>query len=87
MRKRRFPAAIRYHKKKNVNPHQYFLSELMLCYPFRDEEKDLHSNNEELCAQLYLREEDNIRKVKMQVMEHLENIEEARYMVEEYMKT
>ena len=88
MRKRRFPAAIRFHKKRqDVDPFKFFLSELMLYFPFRDEKEDLHSDNEELCAQLYLREEGNIKKVKMQVMEHLENVEEARFMVDEYMKT
>ena len=87
MRKRRFPAAIRFNKKRqDVDTHKYFLSELMLYYPFRDEIKDLHSDNAELCAQLYQKEIDNIKKVKMQVMEHLENVEEARYMVEEYLK-
>ena len=88
MRKRRFPAAIRFNKKRiDANPHKYFLSELMLYHPFRDEVKDLHSDNEELCAQLYIREKENIAKVKAQVMEHLENVDEARYMLEEYMKT
>ena len=88
LRKRRFPAAIRFNKKRiNTNPHKYFLSELMLYYPFRDEKRDLHSDNEDLCAQLYLREKENIAKVKAQVMEHLENVDEARYMVEEYLKT
>ena len=87
MRKRKFPAAIRLHKKReDVNPHKYFLAELMLYYPFRDEIHDLHSDNEELCAQLYQQQYENIRKVKKQVMEHLDDVEEARYMVEEYIK-
>ena len=87
MRKRRFPAAIRFNKKRqDLDPHKYFLSELMLYYPFRDEKKDLYSDNETLCANLYQEQFENIKKVKMQVMEHLENVEEARYMVEEYMK-
>ena len=87
MKKRRFPAAVRFHKKrKDVETHSFFLSELMLYYPFRDEKTDLHSENEELCAKLYIQEFDNIQKVKQKVMEHLENVEEARYMVEEYLK-
>ena len=66
MRKCRFPAAIRFNKKRqDVDTHKYFLSELMLYYPFRDEIKDLHSDNAELCAQLYQTEIDNIKKVKM----------------------
>jgi hypothetical protein len=53
MRKRRFPAAVRFHKKRQeVDPNKFFLSELFLYYPFRDEKLDLHSDNEELCAQL-----------------------------------
>ena len=85
MKKRRFQAAAHFHKKReNLDPHKFFLSELMLYYPFRDEKNDLHSDNEELCAQLYMQEFDNIKSVKSQVMEHLENVEEARFMVEEY---
>ena len=88
MRKRRFPAAVRFHKKRqDVDPHKFFLSELILYHPFRDEKVDLHSDNEELCAQLYQKEFDNIRRVKAQVMEHLEDVEEARYIVEEYLKS
>ena len=87
LRKRRFPTAIRFHKKRqDVDPHKFFLSELMMYYPFRDEKRDLHSDNEELCAALYIREFENIRRVKAQVMEHLENVEEARFMVEEYLR-
>ena len=58
----------------------------MMYYSFRDEQRDLHSDNEELCAELYMREFENIRRVKAQVMEHLENVEEARFMVEEYLR-
>ena len=58
----------------------------MLYYPFRDEKLDLHSDNEELCARLYQQEFEKIRKVKQQVMEHLDDVVEARYMVEEYLK-
>ena len=61
VRKRRFPAAIRFHKKRQDID---FLAELMLYYPFRDEKLDLHSDNEELCAQLYQEQYENIRKVK-----------------------
>ena len=87
MKKRKFPAAVRIHKKRrDVDSHKFFLSELMLYYPFRDEKTDLHSDNPDLCAKLYIQEFDNIQKVKEQVMEHLENVEEARFMVEEYLK-
>ena len=57
MRKCRFPAAARFHKKRqDINPHKFFLSELMLYYPFRDEKVDLHSDNEDLCTKLYIKE-------------------------------
>ena len=69
MKKRKFPEAARFNKKRqDVDPHKFFLSELILYYPFRDEKKDLHSDNEELCAKLYIKEFENIRRVKAQVM-------------------
>ena len=87
LRKRRFPASVRFHKKRqDVDPHKFFLSELMLYFPFRDENKDLHADSEELCAQLYLREYDNNCRVKAETMRHFNNVEEARFMVDEYLK-
>ena len=41
MQRRSFPAALRFHKVNSKNnSHNYFLSELMLYIPFRDEEKE-----------------------------------------------
>ena len=38
--KRSFPAALRFHKvNRDNNPHKFFLSELMLYIPFRDEDE------------------------------------------------
>ena len=59
---------------------------MILYHPFRDEKLDLHTDNEELCSQLYQQEFENIKKVKEQVMNHLDDVEKARYMVEEYLK-
>ena len=87
LRLRTFPAVVRFHQKRqDIDPHKFFLSELMMYYPFRDEKTDLHSDNEKLRAELYMRERENIRKVKALDMEHLEDVEEARFMVEEYLK-
>ena len=87
MKKRRFPAAVRFHKKRqDKDPHKFVLSELFLYYPFRNEKLDLHTEDEEQCAKLYQQQFDNICKVKKKVMEHLDDVEEARYMVEEYLK-
>ena len=52
----------------------------MLYYSCWDEKVDLHSDDEKLCAKLYIKAFDNIQKVKKQEMQFLENVEEARYM-------
>ena len=84
MHKRTFPAALRFHKPNKENsPHKYFLSELMLYVPFRDEEKEFRPFDPEFIEQLYLENKERIRKVKNKIMEHLESVEEARHYVEE----
>ena len=87
MRKRSFPAALRFHKpKEEQNPHKYFLSELMLYIPFRDEEAEFKPNNPEFLEEMYMKNKEKIQKVKSKVMEHLESVEEARHYVEEVTK-
>ena len=84
MVRRSFPAALRYHKsKKDKDPKRFMLMEIMLYYPLRDEvaEADIESIYEEKC--------EGIRKVdlvKRQVMEFLEDVEEARYYVDQLQK-
>ena len=84
MRKRNGPAVIRYHQAKKDNQYEdWMLKELMLYTPYREEDLDGYENN---TAEIYKQKENWIRKVKSKVMEHLESVEEARYMIEESMK-
>jgi hypothetical protein len=85
-RKREFPKAARFHKKREDNdPHRFFLSELMLYTGYTDEE-ELGANDEKKCRELYLRKKDAIQFVKMLMMPFTEGVEEARYFVEQAMK-
>ena len=84
MRKRKKPAALRYHKVSHDNQYEkWMLKELMLYTPFRLDDLDAYENNS---AHMYLEKREWILKVKSQVMEHLESVEEARYMVEQSME-
>ena len=83
MRKRKFPAVLRFHKfKVNTHPKEYFFSEALLYKPFQNEE-ELEIENERLnennCKQL----SNKITCVKQQVMEYLEDVDEARHFVGE----
>ena len=83
LHKRSFPRSLRYIKKNfEKDPHQWYLSELYLYYPFRDEE-DLHPDDPEACEKLYRDNEMKIRRVKAQVMPFLESVEEAQLMYEQ----
>ena len=80
MRKRTFPAALRFQKVKEENsPDKFMLHELMLYSPQRDEIEI------DKVLELYLEQYNGKRKVdivKNQVMEFLESVEEARYLVD-----
>ena len=84
MSKRTFPAALRFHRvKKDKNPKRFMFHEVMLYYPLRNEV------NEDNIETIYEEEHDGERKVdivKRQVMEFLEDIEEARYYVDQLKK-
>ena len=81
MRKRKGPAVIRYHKgNKDKDYEGWMLRELMLYTPYREHDLDEYENN---TAKVYEEKESWIRCVKSKVMEHLESVEEARYMVEQ----
>jgi hypothetical protein len=81
MRKRNGPAVIRYHKVSQDNQYErWMLKELMLYTPFREADLDEYENN---TAEVYKQKESWIRSVKAKVMEHLESVEEVRYMVEQ----
>ena len=82
MRKRSQPSALRIHKfNQNADPKKYFFSECLLYIAFR-EEKEIW---ERLNGDINKLEQD-IQKVKSQVMEYLESNDEARLFVEEATK-
>ena len=56
------------------------LNELMLYTHYREADLDEYENN---TAEMYKQKESWIISVKSKVMEHLESVEEARYMVEQ----
>ena len=58
----------------------------MLYIPFRDEEAEFRPDDPEFLQDLYLKNQDKIKKIKSKVMEHLESVEEARHYVEEVTK-
>ena len=83
MKKRKFPAVLRFHKfKLNTHPKEYFFSEALLFKPFHNEEElenitdNLNENNSKELS-------DKITCVKQQVMEFLEDVDEARHFVRE----
>ena len=81
---RKGPAVIHDHKVNKDNQYKrWMLKELMLYTPFREEDLDEYENN---TAEVYRQKENWIRSVKSKVMEHLESVEEARYMVEQSTK-
>ena len=82
MRKRSFPAVLRFHKYKDENKqHSFYFSELLLYYPHFDE-MEIFPEDETACTKLYFAKQQEISLVKSQVMEHLQGVEEARYFVE-----
>ena len=84
MKKRMYPAALRFYKNHSANdPTRFMLSEIMLYVPLTEEVPI------EMVNDIYNDSIDGIRKVdlvKRQVMEHLEDVMEARYFVEKVMK-
>ena len=84
MRKRKFPAALRFHKKYSAtDPQRFMFSEVMLYYPHKSE------FNVEDAPKFYEECHNGQRKVdivKRQVMEYLEDVTEARHFVEEILK-
>ena len=86
LRKRKHPKALRFFKvKQESNAVRYFLQELML-YTSYDEKTYNEWHDDEKCIEAYLLAEEEIKCVKKQVMEWLEDVEEGRYYVEECLK-
>ena len=86
LRKRKHPKAIRYYKvKEDSNPSRFFLQELMFYTNF-DEATYNEWHDESKCAEAYILNIDVIKAVKKQVMEWIDDVDEARYYVEETLK-
>ena len=89
MKKRNYPAVLRFHKfKADSNHKEYFFSEALLYRPFRKEEQ-LDQEIRMLVPDTddWRRFSSEIKCVKTQVMEYLEDVQEARYFVAESAKT
>ena len=85
MKKRTKPAVLRFHKiKDTADPNDFFFAEALLYTAFRSEE-ELENRVTEAATDNYNQLKSDIQEVKIQVMEHLQNTEEARHMVEEAM--
>ena len=83
MKKRSFPAVLRFHKfKASVEPEDYWFAEALLYTPFRSED-ELEKRVAEAAKDGYTLLSQQIQAVKSQVMEHLESTEEARFMIQE----
>ena len=86
LRKRKHPKALRFYKvKRDSNPSRFFLHELMMYKSF-DKEDYARWHDDDECQADYEKHKESIKHVKDIVMEWMEDVEEARYFVEEAMK-
>ena len=86
MRKRNYPAVLRFHKfKQDTNPLEYFFSEALLYKPFLSE-KELEASIENLDTSYLAAHNSQIRCVKEQTMEFLIDVSEARHFAEEHQR-
>ena len=86
LKKRKHPKALRFFKvKQEDNAVRFFLQELMLYTSF-DEKTYNDWHDDEKCIEAYLKAAEDIKCVKNQIMEWLEDVEEGRYYVEECLK-
>ena len=84
MKKRKFPAVLRFHKvKQDTQPAEFLLSESLLYRPFLCEEK-LELFLSEISSAEIAHYSSSIRCVKQQTMEFLDNVTEARHFAEEF---
>ena len=80
MRKRTFPAALRFQKVKEANnPDQYMFNEVMLYRPLT---KELEKHEVKALFEDEWKGKTKVQIVKSQVMEYLQGVEEARYFAE-----
>ena len=83
LRRRSFPKAIRFFKQKEeVNKHKYFLQQLIMFLPFKDE-RDLFPDDPRKCENLYRDHEKEINNRKAKVLPFLESVQEARRVYNE----
>ena len=97
MKRRRIPNAIRFHKIKDKNSHEWLYSEILLYHPFQNESTDLADarQSKDICEDMFLHPatsnsiaEDknaislsNVIKVRRKVMPFLEDVQEAREQI------
>jgi len=81
-KKRSFPKAARFHKKREDNdPYRYFLSELMLFKGFTNE-NEIGSQDEDKCRDIYIKHKEALQEVKQALLPFAKGVEEASYFVE-----
>ena len=81
MKKRKSPAVLRFMKNKSQgNQTKFFLQELAMYDP--DSCEEMYDLTDEEVLERYQARQDKILRVKNQVMEHLQDVEEARQYVE-----
>ena len=81
--RRSFPRAIRFFKRnEEQHGHKFYLAELMLYVPFRNE-NELYPEDEEKCKKLYEEKREEIELVKAQLMPFLKSAEDARMIYED----
>ena len=84
MKLRKFDAVVRRHKfKAEKEAHEFFFSELLLFWPWR-QESELFPDDAVKCAELYQRAKPYIDKVKRTLFPHLTDVELGREMVENF---
>ena len=80
---RKHALVVRLHQhSKTTDLHQFIYSQLLLYRPFRDEE-ELHYDDQEKCANLYLNTIDpslptDVNLMKTKIMPHIESVDEGR---------
>ena len=83
LHKRKFPRAIRYFKRnEDQHGHKFYLAELMLYVPFRDE-NELYPDDEDKCRKLYEERKDEIQLARAQLMPYQRTAENARMSYEQ----
>ena len=85
MRRRDYPACLRFHKvKEHTDPQKYFKNEIMLYTHFNSED-ELQFEDPEWVEAKFKESSDGIKRniqiIKEQVMEHLESVEEASILL------